>query len=147
MSALPHITVVANPHFMRLGGEAAAVRLVDAFYAAMDRRDDARAIRALHAEDLTHTKAVLATYLCEWLGGPRRYTAQRGAPRLRRVHLPFALDDAAADAWLACMAEALGSTCEDAVLREELFAAFTRIARHLAGPSPHTHDSPTRSPP
>lgn len=147
MSALLHIAVVANPHFARLGGESAVVRLVDAFYAAMDRRADAQAIRALHAADLTHTKAVLVTYLCEWLGGPKRYTAERGAPRLRRVHEPFALDEAAADAWLACMADALQATCADAPLRDELFTAFTKIARHLAGPSPHSHATPTRSPP
>ena len=53
-------------------------------------------------------QAVLATYLCEWLGGPKRYTAERGAPRLGRIHKPFALDAAAADAWLACMQQAPG---------------------------------------
>ncbi len=147
MSALPHIPVIANPHYTRLGGEPAVVRLVDAFYAAMDRRDDARGIRVMHAADLTQTKAVLVTYLCEWLGGPKRYTAERGAPKLRRVHAPFALDGAAADAWLACMADALVNTCEDAALRDELFTAFSKIARHLAGPSPHSHATPTRSPP
>jgi hemoglobin len=147
MSALLNVDVVTNPHFTRLGGEPAVVKLVDAFYAAMDRRADAQAIRAMHAPDLSHTKAVLVTYLCEWLGGPKRYTAERGAPRLRRVHMPFALDGAAADAWLACMADALGSACADAALRDELFTSFTKIARHLAGPSPHSHATPTRSPP
>lgn len=142
MNTLARIPVVTNPHFQRLGGEPAVRRLVDAFYAAMDRRADARAIRALHAADLTHTKAVLVTYLCEWLGGPRHYTAERGAPRLRRVHAPFALDGAAADAWLACMAQALDETCADAGLRAELLAAFDKIARHLAAPaslSSHHH--------
>lgn len=142
-SALSAIAVVTNPHFTRLGGEAAVVRLVDAFYAAMDERADARTIRAMHARDLGPTKAVLVTYLCEWLGGPKRYTAERGAPRLRRVHTPFGLDTATADAWLACMRQALGATCSDTALRDELMTAFTKIARHLAAPvSDHHHRSP-----
>lgn len=147
MTPLARIPVTTNPHFQRLGGEPAVRRLVDAFYAAMDRREDARAIRAMHAADLASTKAVLVTYLCEWLGGPRRYTAERGAPRLRRVHAPFPLDGAAADAWLACMAQALQETGADAGLRAELMAAFDKIARHLAAPdSPSSHHHHDRSP-
>lgn len=138
MSTLPPVAVVHNPHFGRLGGEAAVVRLVDAFYGAMDERADARAIRALHAADLTATKAVLVTYLCEWLGGPRRYSAERGAPRLGRVHRPFGLDTRAADAWLACMRQALDVTGTDPLLRDDLMVAFTQVARHLAShPSDH----------
>ncbi len=75
MSALPVVAANPNPHFQRLGGEAAVARLVDAFYRAMDQRDDARAIRAMHDADLAQTKAVLRIYLAEWLGGPKRYTA------------------------------------------------------------------------
>jgi len=143
MSPLQTIAVVTNPHFARLGGEAAVVRRVAAVYAAMDSREDARAIRALHAHDLGATQAVLVTYLCEWLGGPKRYTAERGAPRLRRVHVPFGLDASAADAWLACMRQALTETCPDTALGDDLMAAFTKIARHLAAPaSDHHHRSP-----
>ncbi len=55
MSALPVVAANPNPHFQRLGGEAAVARLVDAFYRAMDQRDDARAIRAMHDADLAQT--------------------------------------------------------------------------------------------
>lgn len=141
MSALPDISVVANPHFVRIGGEPAVSRLVDAFYAAMDIREDARTIRALHEPDLSRTKAVLVTYLSEWLGGPKCYSAERGSPRLRRAHLPFAIDSAAAEAWLACMRQALDQTCGDAALRNELMAAFGKLAHHLINQA-STHRSP-----
>lgn len=143
MSALPIVSAVANPHYARLGGEAAVSRLVDAFYAAMDRREDARAIRAMHDTDLGPTRAVLKLYLAEWLGGPRRYSAERGAPRLGRVHAPFPIDAAARDAWLACMHDALLAIGVEAALRDELMAAFAKVAHHLAR---HTTDSPHRSP-
>lgn len=131
MTPLPLAVAPANPHLDRLGGEPAVRRLVDAFYGAMDRRPEARALRAMHAADLSATKAVLVMYLVEWLGGARRYSAERGAPRLRRAHAPFAVDAAAASAWLACMAQALEETCPDADLRTSLLTAFTGIANHL----------------
>ena len=143
MSAPALIPVVANPHFERLGGAVAVQRLVEAFYAAMQDRDDARAVRAMHTADLTATKAVLVLYLSEWLGGPKRYTAERGAPRLRRVHQPFAIDAAARDAWLACMQQALDQTSGDAELKSTLRAAFAKIAEHVQNTqAPLHHRSP-----
>ncbi len=142
MSALPTIAATANPHYQRLGGADAVVQLVDAFYAAMDSRDDARAIRAMHPRDLAPVKAVLVAYFSEWLGGPQRYSAERGAPRLRRVHLPFVIDRAARQAWLACMDQALTQIGAEPELHEELNAAFAKIAAHIENSeSPH-HRSP-----
>ena len=140
-AALPVAAAGPNPHYERLGGHDAVVRLVDAFYAAMDQRPDARAIRALHADDLTATRAVLVLYLSEWLGGPPRYSAERGAPRLRKAHMAFPVDAAARDAWMACMRQALEAACEDAALRAQLAAAFGKIADHI-----RNTDSPLSSP-
>lgn len=146
MSALPVVNLSSNPHFMRLGGEAAVARLIEAFYGAMQRRADARAIRAMHAADLGPTKAVLKLYLAEWLGGPKQYTAHHGPPRLRRVHAPFPIDAAAREAWMACMRDALEATCSDAGLREELLAAFAKVAGHLVNaPTDSLTDTPHRS--
>ncbi|HNW64180.1 MAG TPA: group II truncated hemoglobin [Piscinibacter sp.] len=143
MSALPIVAANPNPHFQRLGGEAAVAKLVDAFYRAMDSRADARAIRAMHHADLAQTKAVLRIYLAEWLGGPKRYSAERGQPRLRRVHGPFAIDTNARDAWLACMRQALDEVGTDAALRDELLAAFAKVADHLKNTdTDSTHRSP-----
>jgi len=115
-------------HFERLGGAAAVARLVDAFYRQMDTRADARGIRAMHEPDLASTKSVLVFYLCEWLGGPKDYSAQRGHPRLRMRHAPFAIGIAERDAWLACMRAALDETGAQAELRDELMQAFFKTA-------------------
>jgi hemoglobin len=131
MNPLPLLAVKTNPHFDRLGGAPAVLRLVDAFYGAMDRRRDARLIRAMHGADLADTKSVLVKYLTEWLGGPKLYSQERGPPRLRRVHQPFAVDDDARAAWLGCMQQALDEACADADLRPVLLAAFTKIADHV----------------
>jgi hemoglobin len=118
----------ANPHFARFGGQEAVGRLVDAFYAAMDTEPQAAVIRAMHEPDLRATKAVLVKFLCEWMGGPREYTAERGSPMLRRRHQVFAIDAAARDAWMLCMRKALQEVCADAELRAEIDAAFYKVA-------------------
>jgi len=128
-----------NPHFVRIGGEAAVARLVDAFYRWMDTLPEARGIREMHEPDLTHTKGVLKLYLNEWLGGPRLYTEQRGRPALRRQHLPFSIGQAQRDAWLQCMSKALDEVVDDAGLRAELMAAFTRTADAIRNDRPHPH--------
>jgi hemoglobin len=40
-------------------------------------------------------------------GGPPRYAEQRGHPRLRMRHMPFPIDQAARDRWIALMERAL----------------------------------------
>ena len=129
-----------TPHFARLGGRDAVVRLVDAFYRAMDSQPEASAIRAMHEADLAQTKAVLVKYLTEWMGGDRLYSPEHGAPMLRRRHQRFAIDANARDAWMLCMREALNEVCVDVALRVELDAAFYKVAdfmRNTESTSPH----------
>ncbi|MCA8266218.1 group II truncated hemoglobin [Burkholderia vietnamiensis] len=117
--------------FDRLGGAAALARIVDAFYRQMDTRPDAAGIRAMHGADLGPVKTVLVTYLCEWLGGPRHYSAQRGHPRLRMRHRAFAIGMAERDAWLDCMRAALDECGVEPALRDELMQALFKLADWL----------------
>lgn len=122
----PHLST--HSHYERMGGHEGVAHLVDAFYLAMDTLPDAATIRAMHEPDLRATKAVLVKYLSEWMGGPKLYSPERGAPMLRRRHQPFRLDSAARDAWMMCMRQALSEVCQDAGLRTELDAAFFKVA-------------------
>jgi len=136
------VAPAARSHFLRLGGTDAVARLVDAFYDAMDTLPQAAAIRAMHDADLTHTRDILAKYLSEWLGGPRLFTPERGAPMLRRRHQRFRIDAAARDAWMQCMRHALAQACADEALRADLDAALCKIAdfmRNTASDSPSPH--------
>lgn len=128
--------LITHTHYSRLGGHEAVVRLVDAFYGAMDSLPQAATIRAMHEPDLTHTRAVLVNYFSEWMGGPKRYSPERGEPRLRRRHQAFAIDDAARDAWMLCMRQALAHVCTDDTLRAELEAAFFKVADFLRNREP-----------
>jgi hemoglobin len=75
--------------FERIGGALTIDRLVEGFYRRMDVLPEAKGIRAMHAADLEPTKNVLKRYLCEWMGGPKLYSAEKGHPRLRQRHMGF----------------------------------------------------------
>ncbi|WP_445397470.1 group II truncated hemoglobin [Zobellella sp. An-6] len=93
--------------FRAAGGEAGLRRLAEAFYAAMEHRPDAAAIRAMHPADLEESTDKLARFLCGWLGGPARYREKYGPISIPRAHAHLDIGPAERDAWLACMAEAL----------------------------------------
>lgn len=124
----PTAPILAPSHFEMIGGQAGVVQLVNAFYRQMDTRPDAAGIRAMHEPDLSSTKEVLVLYLCEWLGGPKDYTAQRGHPRLRMRHAAFSIGALERDAWLACMQAALRDVGASSELQSALMAAFFKTA-------------------
>jgi hemoglobin len=124
-----------------IGGEAAVGRLVEAFYARMDTFPEARTIRAMHADELGTIKTVLRQYLGEWLGGPKRYSAQKGHPRLRRRHLGFAIGEAERDAWVDCMESALEESIEDPEARLKVLADLTHLANWMRNGPGNPHDT------
>ena len=87
--------------YERIGAEKVE-RLVAAFYA---RVDSDPVIRPLYGKTLTCAIHGLTAFMTTWLGGPPVYDL-RGA-RLRRRHVPFAIDARARDAWLANMKAAV----------------------------------------
>ena len=92
----------------RAAGEGDGIRrLVDRFYEHMDRLPQARAIRAMHAADLTEVREKLVVFLWAWLGGPNEYRERFGSISIPGFHAQFPIDEAARDAWLTCMARAV----------------------------------------
>lgn len=128
---IPAATVPANPHYDLIGGEAVVRALVDRFYALMDTRPEARALRDLHPDDLAGSKEKLFMFLSGWLGGPPLYAQRVGPPRLGMAHFRFPIDDAMRDAWMVCMTTALEELVPDASLRNQLSSAFFKTANHL----------------
>ena len=118
-------------HYERIGGKAKVRALVQRFYQLMDELPEAYGIRKLHAEDLQGATDKLYKFLTGWMGGPQLYVEEYGHPMLRARHLPFGIASAERDQWLLCMDQALGEVVEDAALRQELSAAFAKVADHM----------------
>lgn len=116
------------PLYDRVGGWAFFVTLVDAFY---ERVQQDQALRALYPDDLEPGKAHLSAFLSQYWGGPAHYSAERGHPRLRRRHFPFAIGQRVRDAWVGHMDAAIGAL--DVPEREagELRAYFDSTATFL----------------
>jgi len=118
-------------HYERIGGEEKVRALINRFYDLMDELPEAYGIRKLHAKDLQGARDKLFKFLTGWMGGPQLYVALYGHPMLRRRHFPFPIGDAERDQWMLCMNQALGDVVEDAALRQELSAAFAKVADHM----------------
>ena len=108
-------------------GEDGFARLVRAFYAQVP--DDEILGPMYPLDDMAGAEARLRDFLVGRFGGPARYIEQRGHPRLRMRHAPFAIDQRARDRWVQLMTRALDETQlpaeSDAVLRAFFDATAT----------------------
>lgn len=87
-----------------VGGDATFQKLVDVFY----RRIEADPVlRPLFPDDLEPGERWQFLFLTQFFGGPARYAAERGHPRMRQRHMPFAIDREARDRWLGHMLAAI----------------------------------------
>ena len=80
-------------------------------------------LRPLYPEpDLAGARRRLTLFLAQYWGGPRTYDAERGHPRLRMRHMPFAIGPAERDAWLRLMRLAIDGSGASAAVAERLRA-------------------------
>ena len=57
--------------------------------------------------DLEGAEHRLRSFLVYRFGGPQTYLKERGHPRLRMRHMPFAVDERARDRWMSLMMAAV----------------------------------------
>jgi hemoglobin len=86
-------------------GEARLRALVSAFYRRV--RTDALIGPMYPPDDWAGAEKRLADFLIYRFGGPPTYLEERGHPRLRGRHLPFAIGEAERDRWLQLMEAAM----------------------------------------
>lgn len=100
-------TPAETPLYDRVGGQPWFDALVERFYATVA---DDPVLRPMYPDDLTDAKAHLAGFLAQYFGGPPTYSEQRGHPRLRARHMPFAIGIPERDAWFGAMQGAVRSS-------------------------------------
>ena len=115
--------MTAEPTFYaEIGGHETVARIVEVFYEGVAEDP---VLRPLYPdEDLGPAAARLTMFLVQYWGGPTHYSDARGHPRLRMRHAPFAIDDAARDAWLAHMTAAVEASGADDVVKGALLTYF-----------------------
>ncbi len=115
--------------FEAVGGEETFRRLVHRFYQGVAEDP---LLRPLYPEaDLGPAEERLTLFLMQYWGGPTTYSEQRGHPRLRMRHAPFAIGMAERDAWLRHMREAVDELDLPKQLDETLWRYLTMAATSM----------------
>lgn len=115
----------------RLGGAKNLQSFVAAFYAHMHSAPEARAVSAMHVRPHDEMAHRLFAFLSGMTGGPPLYHDAYGAPFMRARHLPFPIDTAAREAWIACAVAAAQKTLPDDPSRAEFLAHLAAFADHM----------------
>jgi hemoglobin len=110
-------------------GDEGFERLVAAFYRQVPGDDILGPIYP--ADDLPGAEQRLRDFLIYRFGGPPRYIEQRGHPRLRIRHSPFAIGSAARGRWLQLMDRALAEAMLPDDVTQVLSAFFGSTATFL----------------
>jgi len=114
-------------------GEEGFVRLVRAFYGQVPGDDILGPMYP--ADDMVGAEERLRDFLIGRFGGPNRYIEQRGHPRLRQRHAPFAIDQAARDRWIHLMTRALDEAALPADVTITLRSFFDQTATFMVNRS------------
>lgn len=110
-------------------GEEGFHRLIAAFYRQVPGDEVLSPMYPPH--DLAGAEARLKDFLVGRFGGPPRYIEQRGHPRLRMRHVPFAITAAARDRWMVLMDRALQEAALPREAEEHLRAFLDGVATML----------------
>lgn len=109
-----------------IGGHNTIKAIVDEFYAGVATDE---ILRPLYPEeDLAPAAHRFTMFLEQYWGGPTTYSEQRGHPRLRMRHAPFAVTPPARDRWLVHFRAGLDSVDLPEHLDREFWAYVVRAA-------------------
>jgi hemoglobin len=113
----------------RVGGMPFFEHLVERFYDGVAADP---VLRPVYPEqDLSGARHRLTLFLAQYWGGPRTYDAERGHPRLRMRHFPFAIGSAERDRWLVHMRAAIAELAPPADVAEALDRYFDTTAEAM----------------
>jgi hemoglobin len=113
--------------FETAGGMPFFEALVDRFYDGVAGDPDLLGIYPEPA-DLGPARHRLTLFLAQYWGGPTTYDAERGHPRLRMRHAPFAIGPAERDRWLVHMRAAVEASAPPPDVARQLDAYFEMAA-------------------
>jgi len=90
-------------------GEENIFKMMADFYAELETS----AIRGMFPQDMAAASEKSAAFFVGLLGGPPLYHERYGNPMMRGRHMPFAIDQAARQVWIACFEKVLENATND----------------------------------
>ena len=110
------------------GGEETFTRLVERFYAGVAGDPVLRPLYPRDPQMFAAAGEHLRLFLIQYWGGPTWYSEQRGHPRLRMRHAPFAIGRQERDAWMALMRASVEAEDLPPPVREAFLEYFENAA-------------------
>ena len=92
-----------SPEIYAAMGEENIFKMMEDFYGELEQSS----LRGLFPADMVAASQKSAAFFVGLLGGPPLYQQRYGSPMMRARHLPFAIDEAARQEWLACFERVL----------------------------------------
>lgn len=127
----------ADTFYGQIGGHATFEKIIHVFYEGIAADPLLRAM--YHEEDLGPAERRMLMFMEQYWGGPRTYLEERGHPRLRMRHVPFAVTPEARDRWLAAMRKGVDavelSPLHEATLWDYLERAAASLVNSPSDPS------------
>ncbi|HLR54229.1 MAG TPA: globin [Pseudogracilibacillus sp.] len=117
-----------NTIFELIGGQAAVERITTSLYTHIGQN---KQLLEIFPEDLNESARKQRLFLTQFFGGPALYAEERGAPMLRRRHLPFEITPERARQWLYCMDLALDEAKIQEPYRTQIFDRLTQVGTHM----------------
>ncbi len=114
----PRVTPPSSEIYSQMG-EANIFAMIEDLYRELEQSS----LRPMFPPDMVMAAHRSAAFFVGLLGGPPLYQQRYGNPMMRARHLPFAIDEAARQTWLACF---------DRVL-DRATVQYNFPAEHLAG--------------
>lgn len=112
-----------------IGGEQTITTIVRRFYEGVATDP---LLRPMYPEeDLGPAEERFRLFLVQYWGGPPTYSSERGHPRLRMRHAPFAVTPAAAERWLVHFRAGLDEAALTPEQDEQFWAYVTHAAQFM----------------
>lgn len=118
-----------------VGGAPFFERLVSRFYEGVES-DEVLLRLYPEPDDLAGARKRLTLFLMQYWGGPTIYSDERGHPRLRQRHSPFAIGERERDRWLVHMRTAIDEISPTEEIRIQLSEYVANAATHLVNQPP-----------
>ncbi len=94
----PPRAAAPDPAIYETMGEANIFAMLEDFYRELEHSP----LRAMFPPNMVKASQKSAAFFVGLLGGPPLYHERYGNPMMRARHMPFAIDEAARQEWLAC---------------------------------------------
>ncbi|MBX3059347.1 MAG: hypothetical protein KF770_22990 [Anaerolineae bacterium] len=118
-----------SPEIYAQMGEANIVLMIADFYGELEQS----AIRGMFPADMAAAAEKSAAFFVGLLGGPPLYHMRYGNPMMRARHMPFPIDEAARQEWLACFHRTLDRAVDHYAFPAEHLPDFRAFLEGFSG--------------